>query len=475
MTADPDPIELLRWVRHDPHLLTVEGVRQHVPASLISYLLAQPSYYAAARQAFQFQLLRLTLEWAQQHCTFYREQIIPLENELTPDIWADFPTLNRGLAELRREDLLAQNTTFGIMSLTGGTTESSPLLIERSIEEQKYLQALFSILLLPFRSTQKEQPLGLRLSDAVNGSGLQLPSHGYSFIVDPERDYGRTRSEWLLRHRFSLRGYQPTISTISGSTYHLYRLCCFLEEQRFRPVKHQFQGIHGYGMPLAIRRRKRMEKFFGTRVMDVYSMAEIFGSAEYCHMCDAYHFSPYVIDEVLRVDSSSTVESGSGEMTLTTLFPFTQRFMLLRYRTGDLVSVDRVDCRRGRRAYRIRGRLKYAVCLDASRGLYIGHAEVAAALDTIRELNRERSGRDAEWPRFMIRPNPDYAGACLSVELSRDCSDETDSVRISRNVRRAVLNNTPAEVRKWLSSELSRLVITTHRPDTLKETVQQHL
>jgi len=469
----PSPETLLDWIRRDGRLSRAADIRPAVLAPLLSHLLAHPSYYDTVRALLQLHLLRCTLDWATQHCQFYRTQAFPSGVELTSEAWADYPTIDRSIAESRREALIAENTRFGFMSFTSGTTRSTPLLIERSVEEQIFLRDIFNLLLLPVRAAHVEAPLGIAFAQTVHGAVLQLPSHGYSFVVD---DF--VLAEWLLGREFSIRGHQSYISSISGNIGQLYRLYLFLQERGFQPHHNQIKVVTGTGMPLPLHCLRKMEVFFGGKVKDYYSMAEVFGPAEYCNDCNAFHFSPYVIDEVLPVAGSQRpIDEGTGEMTLTPLFPFTQRFMLVRYRTGDLVSVTRVKCRRGSRAYRFHGRLKCSVCLDPVRQLYLGIADIAKALDEIPQLYRERSrARDVfEWPRFTLGTRRQGLGVHIAVEVLSEQLPNGDDMPITSQVRHLVLNSVSPGVREWLSRDLNRLEVTTHKPLTLVQTADQFL
>lgn len=81
------------------------------------------------------------------------------------------------------------------------------------------------------------------------------------------------------------------------------------------------------------------KKCDGVAVFDKYGVSEIFSNATSCPRCTAYHFDPFVVAEVVDVDDvHRSIDSGIGQLLLTTLYPFTQMTPLVRYQTGDLVE-----------------------------------------------------------------------------------------------------------------------------------------
>lgn len=76
----------------------------------------------------------------------------------------------------------------------------------------------------------------------------------------------------------------------------------------------------------------------GTDIVERYSMSEVVGGATVCPACDALHFDPVVVPQVVALDDDSPVTAGIGRMVLTELHPFSQVQPLLRYDNGDLVE-----------------------------------------------------------------------------------------------------------------------------------------
>ncbi|MDT8915112.1 hypothetical protein, partial [Amycolatopsis sp. PS_44_ISF1] len=67
-------------------------------------------------------------------------------------------------------------------------------------------------------------------------------------------------------------------------------------------------------------------------------LSEVVGGATVCPACDALHFDPVVVPQIVALDDDSPVTTGIGRMVLTELHPFSQVQPLLRYDNGDLVE-----------------------------------------------------------------------------------------------------------------------------------------
>ncbi len=102
--------------------------------------------------------------------------------------------------------------------------------------------------------------------------------------------------------------------------------------------------------------RSRIEALWGAEVFDYYGLSDIFGAcAGMCAARDGLHWAEdHILVEVLDPESGEPVAEGErGELVLTTLRK-TARPMI-RFRTGDVVSVTTEPCRCGRTSLRLRG------------------------------------------------------------------------------------------------------------------------
>jgi phenylacetate-CoA ligase len=102
--------------------------------------------------------------------------------------------------------------------------------------------------------------------------------------------------------------------------------------------------------------RHRIEALWGAKVYDYYGLSDIFGScAGMCEAQDGLHWAEdHILVEVLDPQTGEPVAEGErGEMVLTTLKK-TARPMV-RFRSGDIVSVTTEPCTCGRTSMRLRG------------------------------------------------------------------------------------------------------------------------
>ncbi|CAK0766359.1 phenylacetate-CoA ligase [Azospirillaceae bacterium] len=102
--------------------------------------------------------------------------------------------------------------------------------------------------------------------------------------------------------------------------------------------------------------RNRIEALWGADVYDYYGLSDIFGScAGMCEEKDGLHWAEdHIHVEVLDPETGAPVPEGErGELVLTTLKKAARP--MIRFRTGDIVSITTEPCRCGRTSLRLRG------------------------------------------------------------------------------------------------------------------------
>ncbi|HYD31329.1 MAG TPA: phenylacetate--CoA ligase [Azospirillaceae bacterium] len=102
--------------------------------------------------------------------------------------------------------------------------------------------------------------------------------------------------------------------------------------------------------------RQRIESLWGAEVYDYYGLSDIFGAcAGMCEEKDGLHWAEdHIHIEVLNPDTGEPVAEGErGEMVLTTLKKAARP--MIRFRTGDIVSITTEPCRCGRTSLRLKG------------------------------------------------------------------------------------------------------------------------
>ena len=102
--------------------------------------------------------------------------------------------------------------------------------------------------------------------------------------------------------------------------------------------------------------RSRIEALWGARVYDYYGLSDIFGScAGMCEARDGLHWAEdHIFVEVLDQETQQPVKPGDrGELVLTTLKKSARP--MIRFRTGDIVSLTSEPCSCGRTSIRMEG------------------------------------------------------------------------------------------------------------------------
>ena len=102
--------------------------------------------------------------------------------------------------------------------------------------------------------------------------------------------------------------------------------------------------------------RQRIEELWGASLFDYYGLSDIFGAcAGMCEKRDGLHWAEdHILVEVLDQDTGRPVaEGGRGELVLTSLKKRARP--LIRFRTGDIVSLTTDRCGCGRTHLRLHG------------------------------------------------------------------------------------------------------------------------
>src|SRR5438876_6396768 len=172
----------------------------------------------------------------------------------------------------------------------------------------------------------------------------------------------------------------------------------------------------GYGIfgaePWTEAMRRQIEALWGLRAVDCYGLSEIIGPgvAMECvavrdglHVNDD-HFLPEIVDPV---SGDPLPEGAEGELVLTCLTK--EALPMIRYRTGDLTSLDAAPCRCGRttaRIARIKGRADDMLVI---KGVNVYPSQLEAALLTLDELAPHYQlvvDRTAGFPTLEVHVEP---------------------------------------------------------------------
>jgi phenylacetate-CoA ligase len=134
--------------------------------------------------------------------------------------------------------------------------------------------------------------------------------------------------------------------------------------------------------------RKEIESVWNMTALDIYGLSEIIGPgvAQECEAKNGLHiFADEFYPEVIDPDTGEPVDEGvDGELTLTTLTK--EAIPLLRYRSGDIVSINYEPCKVcGRtlpRISKIKGRTDDMLII---RGINVFPSQIESVLLQIEE------------------------------------------------------------------------------------------
>jgi phenylacetate-CoA ligase len=136
--------------------------------------------------------------------------------------------------------------------------------------------------------------------------------------------------------------------------------------------------------------RKSIEEAWDVKACDIYGLSEIIGPgvAMECLGQDGLHlFSDVFYPEVIDPETEQPVEAGErGELTITTLTK--EAIPLLRYRTGDIVTITHEPCSHcGRTSPRISKILGRTDDMLIIRGINVFPSQIEAVLLSIDEVS----------------------------------------------------------------------------------------
>jgi len=369
------------------------------------------------------------------------------------------PILSRRDLDGAGDAIRSELATYAFSSYSSGTTES-PVIIDRSAEEQNYLTEFFNLL---NRDDVAIPRLALLAASWHHGRRLELPGNICVLAVSLAARTGYDIAHRLLSRQFRTGG--PThIAVIAGATNRIEQLTRYLqlrESDGFPDI----DELHVSGQYLSERSKTYLEEYWRAPVHDTYSLTELFGSAFRCIECGLYHFHPFIFPEAVDLVSGQRISKGRGRLLLTGLYPFTQMTPIIRYSPGDVVEVSPIVCSIGRPGFQFLGRVARALILQSGKGpnWILTGADVIEAVGTINEvaifrdpapIPEECQGVGA--PKFGVLPS---IPETLAIELTFDPKVEPERTnRIGQLIRDRLAANAPQAAQPSLRALKLRLV-----------------
>jgi phenylacetate-CoA ligase len=335
----------------------------------------------------QLERLQAVLDWAAVRVPFYREALAAAR------ISADSV---KSLAELgaipftRKEDL-RQRYPFGLFAVplpdvarihASSGTRGKPTVVgytrnDLQVWREVMARSLAGAGAEPGQMIQVAYGYGL----FTGGLGFHDGAEHMGLTVVPVSS-GNTLRQVLLLRDFRPQGLActPSFALHIGES---------MVEQGIDPRSIGLRyGLFG-AEPWTEGMRRQLEDLWGVTAVDFYGLSEIMGpgvAAECAEARDGLHINEdHFLPEIVDATTGHPLPAGrEGELVLTCLTK--EALPMLRYRTGDVTTLDPEPCRCGRttvRMARIRGRTDDMVVV---KGVNVYPSQVEAALLTMDDL-----------------------------------------------------------------------------------------
>lgn len=449
-----------------PRRISPEDVPSTTLAPLIWPLMLNPRLKAEFVRSLHDRLLDITIRQANANVPWYQNTLPGPEFHTTYESLQSLPTISREIVTSNSDKFISPLTHFGFASFTSGTTDKKPLVIQRCIEEQKYLSELHTLLLLAKESNEKRFSLGLTAANMSHGHMFSIPGKDYSFTLNFHQETAYKRGAYLLSQEFNFPKFNNRISFISGYFQDIHSFTHYLKQINFDINQNLIKKISCFGMHVTKARRLDVSEYFGCPVDENFSLSEIYGFASYNHNDESFAYCPMVTPEILDPWSNKRIQNGSGELVLTSLYPFTQRFPLIRYRTGDIVSISgHTDWGpkfkwRGRmdNSYNLGG--SHFLCQEEIQEALESHSAVARmpflGPDIVLEGERTTEAN-------VTLSSKEGGGALVTITLKRKAAQkirsESEISSVSIDLREKILEKTSKEIREILTEKPDLLTL----------------
>ncbi len=210
------------------------------------------------------------------------------------------------------------------------------------------------------------------------------------------------------------------------------------------PTKFRLKaGIYG-AEPWTSGMRKEIEARWDLKALDIYGLSEIIGpgvAIECEEGQDGLHlFSDHFYPEIMRPDGDEVVSTGeSGELVITTLTK--EGIPLIRYRTGDIVTLTEEQCphcgRTSPRMSKVKGRTDDMLII---RGINVFPSQIENVLLAIEEAE----------PHYLLVV--DRVGSLDQLEVQIEVHEKIFSDEIK------VLENLSKKIQREIESTLNLIV-----------------
>jgi phenylacetate-CoA ligase len=346
---------------------------------------------------------------------------------------SDFGSLDQlKLMPFTRKETLRENYPYGLFAVplreilriqaSSGTT-GQPVVTGYTRNDIKHWTELVARV---FSATgiAKEDVVQISLDYGLFSGGLAF-HYGAEEIgasVIPASTFNPEGQLEIMRH-------YKTTALVCVPTYAL-RLLQAAHDKDVPPQEFSLRRVLLTGEPWPESVRERIERGFHVEAFDTYGVSEVMGPgiSYECEKRNGLHISEdHFIAEIVDPHTGEVLSDGEeGELVLTTITK--EAFPLLRFRTGDLTSIDGTPCTCGRstaRMKKVAGRVDDAVFVQGK---------------SILPSQVERVLQNAEGvaPRFQIVVDKSGTAEELRVRVEMDRRIFSDEMRVLTELKRNV-------------------------------------
>lgn len=298
-----------------------------------------------------YEPLKRTLDYAKKNIPYYASNIKEIHGQSVYDLLSCVPILDKDTAidhlqELRKEKIsqpgristgtLRKNNRF--MDMQYIAAEDAAIQCFYRNERSWYHAYHFDTFKLSSNVINKAKADDDLVVLKIINAHYEIP-HG---VTNPN-----TVSILWTSHANTLdiireRLIQPNhINLFEIESTTLIKLTIMLEQSNFdfNLIKIDTILLHGF---ISLKWRNLIVERWNCSISEDFSLSEMRAKAYICQNNENphFHFDPLpVVTEVLHPETKKPIDSGTGLLSLTSLYPFSQQQLLLRYLTQDVVNI----------------------------------------------------------------------------------------------------------------------------------------
>lgn len=331
-----------------------------------------------------------TLYYAIDNIPAYREyhKYIPQLNSYE-DI-SILPIINKKQLILKRQDFCNSHINTFLTQHTSGTS-GSQLIIEKGKSEIQFIQQFHAEVynkLVKRLGMNRQGIVSVYLDSASNGD--VVPLGNLDNIIRIKIDSYKFNPGKLITvlERLYIKRANVILISIEENLKYLTDL---LISNAYNFDRSPVTLLVSGGFPITKRQQDIYKKTWNVPVAEKYGLTEIYGNSYKNWNEDYFTLAPNVIGEVVDFHTKQPINCGHGILVLTSLYPFSQKQLLIRYCTGDLVEIIRSEHDNPENIkFKLFGRAKSCIIDNYTSAPLLSWISLYNVLDNFPEIATER-------------------------------------------------------------------------------------